>query len=162
MLDKTLAIVVEKHNRVQCGPRYTYVFKCAKCDSRIRIRSDTLKSATGLCQSCSNRKRPFESIYECLIRDHRKPKISLTYEQFLEFTKIHKCHYCDSKINWIPYSIYKGKYISRAYYLDQKDHRKGYIKNNCVVCCTRCNLAKGNRYTYKEWYGMTSYLRNKL
>jgi hypothetical protein len=35
----------------------------------------------------------------------------------------------------------------------------GYVEVNVVGCCKRCNIAKGNRFTYDEWYGMTEYFR---
>jgi len=50
---------------------------------------------------------------------------------------------------------------SRSYKLDRMNNDSGYTKDNCVVCCWKCNQSKGNRYTYEEWYGMTAYFREK-
>lgn len=161
MLNKFDAIGTIKNDRKDGGPRYTYLFKCQECDTIIKVRSDALKSSTGLCKVHAQQKRPFESIYECLKRDHRGIKVTISYEEYLEFTKQDKCHYCYERINWIPYSASKGEYKSRAYYLDRKNNNLEYSKENCVVCCSKCNRARGNRYTYEEWYGMTEYFRNK-
>lgn len=38
-----------------------------------------------------------------------------------------------------------------AYYLDRKDSFEGYSVENCVVCCSRCNQAKSNFFTYEQW-----------
>jgi 5-methylcytosine-specific restriction endonuclease McrA len=162
MLDKSKAVSIYTNIRKNGGPRHTYTFKCPQCPNTFKIRSDALKKATGLCGSCSHKKKPYESLYNSLIKDHRKIKIELTYDEFLEFTKITECHYCLDKINREPYSTLNGKFSSRAYFLDRKNNNGPYSYSNCVVCCTKCNLAKGNRYTYEEWYGMTHYFRKYI
>lgn len=68
------------------------------------------------------------------------------------FTKIKVCHYCWDEIVW-------KEHDARRYNLDRKDNRQGYSAENCVVCCSRCNMGKSNMFSYDEWYGMTSYLR---
>lgn len=127
----------------------------------MKTRTDQVKKSTGYCISCAQQKRPFEGLYNCLYNDHRKLKVDLTYDEFLEFTKINTCHYCKNDIKWNSYTRVKGKFISRSYFLDRKDNDIGYSKENCVVCCTRCNRARSNKFTYEEWYGMTEYFRNK-
>ncbi len=153
MLDKKKAIKAIKQNRAGAGPRYTYIFVCSypECTETIRIRQDALKTATGKCQSHSHVKKPFESIYNGLFHDWRKPIVELTYEQFLKFTKIKMCHYCGAKVHRQEFATVKGEYKSSAYFLDKKDPKKPYSIRNCVVCCTRCNFLKGNRFTYKEF-----------
>ena len=36
-------------------------------------------------------------LYNILRKDYRNLEIALTYEEFLEFTKIKECHYCGGK-----------------------------------------------------------------
>ena len=126
--------------------------KCKQdgCEVLVRIRSDQPKHS-GFCISHSHIKRPFESIYNRLFNDWRKIKVTLTYEEFLEFTKVKNCHYCKTLILWRPYSREKGKHISSAYFLDRKSPQKPYSKENCVVCCTECNFIKGSRFNYEEF-----------
>jgi len=81
--------------------------------------------------------------------------MDITFEQFLEFTNISECHYCNSPIVW-------KKSGSRTYNLDRKDNNKGYLLNNLVVCCYKCNKGKREIYTYEEWYGMTEYFRKRF
>src|ERR1035437_6089847 len=144
MLLKENAIGREVQQRKSGGPRCIYLFNCKEkgCIKVIRCRTDELKKYTGFCPQHSQRKRPFESIYNGLYNDHRKIKIELTYEEFLEFTNVKNCYYCNAKINWIEYSSSEKEYFSRAYYLDRKINSGPYSKENCVVCCTLCNKFK--------------------
>lgn len=144
MLDKNKAIRKITQIRQNGGPRHTYIFKCIifHCPKEIKVRCDALKKASGKCGRHSHIKKPFESIYNGLFNDHRNTIIELTYEEFLEFTNIKNCYYCNENINWNEYGTINGKFISRAYFLDRKDNKGPYSKNNCVVCCSRCNKIK--------------------
>jgi hypothetical protein len=97
-----------------------------------------------------SRKRPFEWVYNKLIRDSERRSMicRLSYEEFLEFTKIRFCHYCSDTIEWRPYALHAVN--NHGYYLDRKDSSLGYIKDNCVVCCSDCNWIKGDRISYEE------------
>jgi len=87
-------------------------------------------------------KRPYEWIYNLLVACIKKRKLSIdfTYENFLEFTKINQCYYCGDAINWDIYR--KNGVTPLRYNLDRKNNKIGYIKNNCVVCCKKCNSMK--------------------
>lgn len=146
-----------------------YIFKCEgqNCNEELRIQHNQLRNHSVLCRSCVQKGVPFQAPYnEMITTVHRtgKKDISITYEDFLVFTKINACHYCYTPIVWIPHTKTKGKEVrgSRSYKLDRKDNNIGYHMYNVVVCCWKCNQAKGNRYTYEEWYGMTEYLRKKV
>ena len=139
-----------------------YVYKCS-CGAEIRSQKQHLKKHSGKCVSCSQFNDPFRAAFNELSRgcERKNREISLTYEDFLEFTKIDKCHYCHSLLEWRPHTNLNGKEVpgSRSYKLDRMDNNKGYLKDNCVACCRKCNEAKGARYTYEEWYAMTAYFR---
>ena len=137
--------------------RYVEI-ECADCKVKLQKRTD---NKSKYCISCAHKKKPFESLYNSLNSDHRKLIVDITYSDFLEFTKIDKCHYCIANINWEEYSTINGKFSSRAYYLDRVDNDLGYLKTNLVVCCTRCNRARSNKFSYAEWWGMTSYFRDR-
>ena len=171
MLDKKDAIrvdVVEYGESLRFGKfrkQKVYIFLCVECKSEIRSQGQHLIKHSGKCVSCSQFNDPYRASYNELIRtcERRDREISLTYEDFLTFTKISECHYCRSKIIWHPHTKKNGREVlgSRSYKLDRMDNNLGYTKINCVVCCWKCNSAKGNKYTYEEWYGMTAFLRNK-
>ena len=160
-LDRKLAFEVEAERREKYGPRYSYLFKCSYegCTETIRVRGDSLKSASGMCIVHSHVKRPFESVYQRLHTDRRRIQVDLTYEQFLEFTKTKACVYCGDFIAWVPFATVKGKFLSFAYYLDRKDHADSYSEKNCVVCCTACNRMRSNKFTYEEFLKIGAVLR---
>jgi 5-methylcytosine-specific restriction endonuclease McrA len=74
--------------------------------------------------------------------------LSLTFEEFREFTKQSSCVYCEAPVTW---SAFIDKQASAAYNLDRKDNALGYTKDNCVVCCKPCNYSKGSRFTHEEF-----------
>lgn len=84
-----------------------------------------------------------------IIAKSRGLSVGFTYEDFLTFTKISKCHYCETKITWYPHSV-KRENTTYSYNLDRTDNSEGYTKDNCVVCCKECNNAKNNFFTYDE------------
>jgi hypothetical protein len=130
--------------------RRKWLCKCA-CSKEFTRRGTVLLSgkSTG-CRSCNNGnlKRPYEGLYNllCAVALGRDLAVDLSYEEYLTFTANKHCHYCGTSIGWEPH----GKF-SNGHHLDRKDNLKGYSKKNCVVCCPRCNRAKSNHFTYKEW-----------
>ena len=142
-----------------------FVYNCSTCKTEIRVQSGGLKTHTGKCNSCSQKGRPFEAVYNelCNRQKHHKKEVSITYAEFISFTKIKHCEYCHTTIEWHPHTKIEGKDIqgSRAYHLDRKDNTKGYFKENCVVCCWTCNAAKGSRYSHSDFLEMTRLFRNR-
>ena len=145
------------------------VFRCLTCPEEVHLRLSDLKKCSDLCRKCADkksavskgkkyRKRPFEALFNIFKRKTIKDgkDNSILYKEFLEFTKQKKCHYCHDSIYWTEFNVTKN---GSSYNLDRKDNLIGYIKDNCVVCCTKCNRAKSKHYSYEEWYGMTSYFR---
>ena len=135
-----------------------WLCKCDCGNEVIRVTNQLNKGAATSCGCLSKKRvvemntkdcRPFEWIYNNLLRcaKNNHKEIGLTFEDFLEFTKITTCHYCGDLIEWKS----RGKKgANSAYYLDRKDNTKGYFKDNCVVCCSLCNLTKHNQFTYNE------------
>ena len=71
----------------------------------------------------------------------KKRKFELTKDQF-RYLIISKCFYCGAeptlKLEAKQYGGYKCNGIDRI------DSLKGYILENCVSCCRRCNFSKNN------------------
>lgn len=114
------------------------------------LRSGATKSCGCLLYEHLKRLRPFESMFNILKSKARGHEVRLTYEEFLEFTKQKQCHYCLAWLDWAK---------DQRYNLDRMNNDLGYTKENCVVCCPRCNYGKSNLFTYQEWYGMTDWFR---
>jgi hypothetical protein len=110
----------------------------------VRIYSGRFRTSSGVCHVCSNRKRPFESLYRsfCSAAKRKFHSVGLSFEEFLAFTKIKSCYYCNKTIHWEEYSSTNNQLNPMRYYLDRKENDKGYSKENCVVCCTECNFLK--------------------
>jgi hypothetical protein len=102
------------------------------------------------------RKRPYEWLYN--IVKSRKKWVNLTYEEFLEFTQVQECHYCSAPVFWRKTS--SGANRTSCYNLDCKNNSLGYTKANVVVCCTRCNAGKSDKFTYEEWVEIGKVLRS--
>lgn len=119
----------------------------------------------GRCEKCAykgarpnRRKRPFESAYNNFVKRARYP-VTITYEQFYELAKIKECHYCGAPVVWQEWrnKLVKGGAGSN---LDRKDNMKPYTIDNVVVCCGRCNYAKGSHFTYNEWVEIGRVIRS--
>ena len=126
----------------------TWVCRCSCGKAAVKTASNLRRGKNIGCASCyraHRRYRPFEALYNRLVVCAKRTTLDLSYEEFLEFTKVAECHYCGVALTWAPYSTKNG------YQLDRADNDKGYSKTNCVVCCARCNRAKSDQFTYLEW-----------
>jgi hypothetical protein len=94
--------------------------------------------------------------------------VEIAYEQFLSLISKSVCHYCHAPVTRTKFNPAGTKRnggtrkAHNAYYLDRKDNAKGYTIDNLVTCCTRCNYAKGDRFTYEEWFEMTECFRRRV
>jgi 5-methylcytosine-specific restriction endonuclease McrA len=126
-----------------------WLCRCICGETKVRTGSNVKKSKH--IQGChcgfSNRSRPYEALYNTIanLAKRRHLEVSLSYEEYLEFTKTEECHYCGEILLWKAFGKMNG------HKLDRKDNSLGYSLENCVVCCPRCNRAKSNHFTYEEW-----------
>ncbi len=80
----------------------------------------------------------------------RKRNIDFSLDKTIFFGLINKnCHYCnieaDKTCNYIGYESnfrYNG--------IDRVNNKEGYTVDNCVPCCTFCNLSK-NDFDFESW-----------
>jgi len=141
MLKEEDAIRTEYHYTKSGRKLLVYVFKCSDCNSEIKPRAGCLKRYTGKCTSCCHKIEKYKVRYNLLKASakDRNIRCKLTFNQFVTFTNITNCFYCDTFINWDTSTHSNG---GKAYYLDRIDSKVGYVKDNCVVCCTECNRMK--------------------
>ncbi len=141
----------------------SFIFRCRACPSEIKSKDYYLVKHSGLCRSCCVKKKPFEHLYNKFLNSAKfeKHNVSITFDNFLSFTEKKECHYCHIDLVWTPYLYENSKYKTGAYLLDRMDNSIGYSMDNIAQCCTKCNIAKSDNFTYEDWYGMTKYLRDK-
>jgi hypothetical protein len=128
------------------------------CGKIVCPRSSDLRS--GRTQSCgclrrdrrigvpgANRLRPYEAIFNRIGKAHKYP-VSITYDDFLSIISSGSCHYCGTDVTIEEYTGLKSK---GAYRLDRMDNAIGYTRDNCVLCCYKCNSGKSNRFSCEQW-----------
>jgi hypothetical protein len=152
-------LALKRHHVTQEGSFWECICDCGNIKVvRLRCLNRGTTRSCGCLQieltKKKHCKRPFESQYNSFYNKNikRGMNISLSYEDFLEFTNINKCHYCNRYVHWSSYWTREGGY---RYNLDRKNNKLGYSKDNCVVCCRICNLGKGSSFTYLQWFKMT-------
>lgn len=140
---------------------------CCICGTERKVLVRNLLEGKSKGCGCSRykalRKRPYEWLFNHAALDakRRGKSFSLTYAEFLEFTQKPTCHYCGTALTWEPHlrTISETRNTRAIYNLDRKDNSLGYVKENLVECCGRCNAGKGERFSYEEWVIMTAVLR---
>ena len=153
MLEKEKALDYRTH---PTGQYKQYLYKCRTCEADIWVRSNKLQIHTGWCFDCAladRTLRPFESTYNTVLRrtaESDYPGEVITYERFLEFTKIDKCEYCNETIDWrSKRSRDEQRRQTSKVNLDRLDSSLGYSEGNLVVCCGRCNYFKSSWVSYE-------------
>lgn len=92
-------------------------------------------------------------INELSSEQKRKDKVSKMLSQYRLKDK-KKGFECDIDNQWLQEKIMNGK----CHYcgdttrlgLDRIDNSRGHTKDNVVVCCYDCNVARGNNFSYRE------------
>jgi hypothetical protein len=142
------------------GRRMQWSCECS-CGTRRTVLSQHLRGGKSTCCGCiSNcKKSPYESLYLYVVKGaaRRGLPCTISYEAFVEFTKVDTCSYCAAPITWAKF--FRAKH-GQNYNLDRKDNSRGYVPGNLVVACMCCNFARGNRYSFDEWTVMASALKN--
>jgi len=135
------------------------VWECAcDCGRLTNVPANALKQSNTTSCGCRKleilraapeltRKRPYESLYNYFVTCCKR-QVSISFEQFVEFTKTTNCHYCNDIIEWTKFNVHRN---GMAYYLDRTDNSIDYTPENVVVCCTRCNKGESDQFSYEEW-----------
>ena len=135
------------------------------CGHRYQTQRQSLERSQG-CKKCAYKKarpyrrlRPYEAQYNNFVSRAKYP-VSITYDEYREIAELNKsCHYCDAPIVWQEYRRQKSRGGSGSN-LDRKDASVGYMLNNVVVCCGRCNYAKGTHFSYDQWVSIGKLIKS--
>ncbi len=165
---RVLAPATPVHYKCATYTRFHRRWLCeCQCEKKTtKTVSDNQLMTGGGTKCCSFRwtngkasKRPYEALFILLTKTakHRNIPLDLTYEQLLSFISVTSCHYCGAPVSWKKYDVSRS---GHRYNLDRKNNELPYTLENLVVCCKRCNYAKGRWFTYEEWVAMTAALRS--
>ena len=142
--------------------RFYFIFACNQCGKDMKILAHRAEKHTGFCAVCSrhqpkNQLRPYEWLYRRLIREASKRglTVTITFDEFLVFTEITCCRYCNTGINWQEFSHRENAGIN----LDRLDSSRGYEPGNIAVCCFSCNTRKSNWLNADEFQAVNDFLR---
>jgi hypothetical protein len=142
------------------------------CGKEMKVRSFCLKNGIKSCGCKTETKKKNMALnqkYAQYRRDVLKKGLewNLSHDEFNELIQ-NRCYYCGSDpILWSPYLNKDGK-IRKSYFnkmnnynymyetrikitgVDRLYSNFGYSINNCVPCCTKCNIIK-NAYTENDF-----------
>jgi hypothetical protein len=157
--------VLQKVERRRRHENRIWLCRC-RCGVEKRLSTYQLRQGLSLsCRSCHHRQgrpeirlKPYEALYNraAMEAERNGHTFTLTYDEFLELIGRLRCHYCFQAVPSAPYNLKK---FGGGSHLDRQNNALGYTSDNAVLCCTRCNFAKGDRYTYEEWWAMTAVFR---
>ena len=149
-------IVIDRlHKRLETEHKECKVCKVTKplTEFYVRIRYGKHINIRPLCKNCHNRKTVLGMKYrptnEALGRYKQNAnKRGYGFDLDLDFVKNEfskPCTYCGETEILLT--------------LDRKNSSLGYLKDNCVACCIRCNLVKADM-PYEAWLLIADAMRN--
>jgi len=150
--------VLHRKGRSTKDRHITWWCRCI-CGTEREVHGGNLMHGGSLGCGCTKerrRLRPYEALYRTIQRENEDKLVELTYEEFLDFTKIKQCHYCEAPVEWTEFHLVRN---GSRYNLDRKDNSIGYSKENCVVCCKRCNRIKSDHLTYEQMLQIGALIR---
>lgn len=155
------------------GYRTMAVCKCSNCGATTEVRTERLlKTGKYIPQSCGNcvnelyrkaTKQRYYDSYQCEgdeyeVKHHDSERI----QKFKTGAKQRKLSYTltDDEAKELLHGncYYCGK--SHADGIDRVDSSKGYSSDNCVSCCSICNIMK-NKFDSKTFFDHIKLIYNK-
>lgn len=98
-----------------------------------------------------------------IIRDsvkRRNIELIITKKEFKDWYNAceKKCEYCRISEK----DVFKISKKTKRLTIDRKNSNIGYLKNNLVLACDRCNRIKGSFFTYEEMLKIGEIIKNKI
>lgn len=136
----------------QTERRLFYKVVCKKCNSIITMRKDAIVDSTKIsCIKCKSNgitpslKAPMNvyMYYYMSGAKQRHLEWELSKEEFENIVS-KDCHYCGEDPRPLKSLARYHKVDSEIHVngIDRIDNEVGYTLNNCVPCCTKCNIMK--------------------
>lgn len=145
-----------------------YLCRCG-CGTERLVRGTALTA--GKSKSCGEcgRIRGYGKDYFCRAYiswkgtiNKNKKSIELSQEDYISIVT-QNCYYCGDPPTSIHSRLKRRKNLETTVPLsgiDRVDSNKGYLKDNCVPCCRKCNIAKHN-HTLGEFFNMVKKIYEK-
>lgn len=97
-------------------------------------------------------------VYRIRARNHGH-EFSLTREEFVALA-VQDCHYCGAAPSQVTNrQHFNGRFIYNG--IDRKDSTLGYVPDNCLPCCGRCNTMKSD-IPYAEFLRHVSAIYHRI
>jgi 5-methylcytosine-specific restriction endonuclease McrA len=86
------------------------------------------------------------------LRSRKRHRFLLLKEEFINWYNQQEkiCYYCKRTYKESQIDDYMINIKAKRLTIDRKDNSKGYIKENIVLACRRCNNIKGDYFTEQE------------
>jgi len=144
---------IKRSSKIDNKRGHLWKVKCRFCDSEYEYQTSAL-TRDGFKGCSCNKEDPKLSSKKSVYCQYKKNaeqknlKFNLSLEEFINICNS-SCYYCgvedsNEKDQHDLFSSWKYNGIDRV------DNSKGYIKDNCVAACFKCNKMKSN-YTQKEF-----------
>lgn len=147
-----LLTVIEKRNSHKKS--FDYICKC-DCGNIKTVKGwQLLKNKLHSCgcylktfRKLDGTQAAINSLYSSYKRNAQKRNLefSIPIENFIEVTS-DSCYYCGAEPSTIRRPTHYDNREQERWYIyngiDRLDNSKGYVKGNCVPCCSTCNFAK--------------------
>lgn len=144
-------------SRYGTGYRPVLYWCLCACGKRFTTRSQCLILGYTTSCGCKRKIRPYEALYNCFVAQAgRVHAVELTYEDFLVFTKEKFCLYCQAPVTWAEFNPQKH---GQNYNLDRMNNSLWYTNENCIVCCTPCNMRRGDKFTHDQFLEIGDLIR---
>ena len=157
-------LTVVERVRIKQGDRIPYAFRClCSCGTEKICQGSHLRSGSTKSCGCLRREMLPSTKYlpgaHFVIKEYkqsaktRKLDWALSDDAALSIIESN-CYYCGdtpSKVTVPPGRSVSVEYVYNG--IDRKDSSLGYVPENIVPCCTRCNYAKRN-YSHDDFISM--------
>jgi len=124
--------------------------RCLQCKREYAKKHS--KTPAGIYQQIKSRVKYVEKHPEQYRRCGKPKFIGVSQDEFVEWynNEPKVCHYCgiEEKNIHVVFDSFNNR--SDRLTIDCKDNSKGYVKDNMVIACHRCNFVKSDFFTEKE------------
>lgn len=133
-----------------------YIVECKKCSYKFSRKKDAITHGFDklVCPECRHNRNGkslntlLYNVYVHYVNNAKQRKIEWELdEQDFKHLITQNCYYCGAEPKQTLTSTYKDKFEA-INGIDRIDSSKSYNVNNCVSCCSTCNMMKGTLSKY--------------